>query len=195
MKHNICLVAVGLTIVAVLSSCGGGNQTTEPVEEIDPATTAIQELTKDDKIPYETTKQIREDIERALFDIGAVTDSMTLYVMDGNESDSISILISWSGMALEVQFPDYVNASVIHTKEVAQKYNLTVSDIDVGFSRGEGEAVTWHSTDGVSGTLFDSYGADSMSAVSFENQTLGDLIARYGCTNEFYDLSEYEEQE
>lgn len=189
-KKLISLFPVFLVAILLLS-CGNNNPSTEPVEEVDPATAYLEELSKDDLIPYETCKQIKQDIEQELSDIGLFVEPMTLYVMDGDDSESISIHIAWAGMALAVQFPDYVNASIIHINEVAEKYNLTVSDYFVAFSRGEGEGITWHSTDGVSGEVFDSYGADAVSAVSFKNQTISDLVARYGCTNEFYDLSEY----
>lgn len=191
MKRVITLVISCLALTVLLFGCGKGNQEVEPIEEKDPATVAIQEFSEDDTIPYETIKLIQSDIERELSSIGAVTDQMSLYVMDGNDSNSISILIGWEGMVLAVQFPDYVNASIIHINEVAQKHNLAVSDYDIGFSRGEGEVLTWHSTDGISGELFDSYDSDT---TSFQDQTVQDLVDRYGCTNEFYDISEYEAQ-
>jgi len=94
--------------------------------------------------------------------------------------------LDYAGMVLRVPFPDYANALSIQSAELAEDYGENIYKISVQFTGGQGKFITWESYDGFSGKLTDTYDG----TITFYNQTIKDLVNRYGCMDWFYKLSE-----
>lgn len=134
------------------------------------------------EIPYEKCSQFTQELE-AYF--SAYGNSLKIGVMGAE--DGVDVFLHFPGMPLRVQFPDFANALVVQSEEIAQRLDVPVRSIETAFTTGsENEKIIrWETKDGVTGTLADNYEGN----VVLTGQTIGDLVARYGCTNEFYDLT------
>ncbi len=137
------------------------------------------------KIPYETCSQFTQELETYF---SAYGNSLKIGVL-GYE-DGVDVFLHFPDMPLRVQFPDFANALVIQSEEIAQRLNVPIRSIETAFTLGDEDTriIRWETTDGTTGVLADNY----EGTIMLRDQTIGDLVARYGCTNEFYDLSEYE---
>ena len=175
------LVGLLIAVCCTVAGCGGESGETS---EIPPAEqSALSEPAHE--IPEETLNAIRREL-RGYF-----------YGFDGNSITSVSdcdgaldIGLYYVGMVTRVPFPDYVNALSVQSTELAAEYGEDIYKISVQFTGGQGKSITWESSNGVSGDLTDTYDG----ALSLPDQTVEDLVERYGCMNWFYNLSGDAEQ-
>ena len=176
MKKSISFLLT-LLLLFSLSACGSENNksVTNPSAEQSTPTESP------DEIPQETLSAIQRELHEYF------------YGYDGNSTISVSdydgaldVSLNYEGMVLRVPFPDYANALAVRSKELANEYGEDIYRISVQFTGGQGKSLAWESYDGISGNLTDTY----EETISLSEQTIDDLVERYGCMNWFYPLSE-----
>ncbi len=165
-------LCIALSLLLVLSGCGGQQpESAQTPSEIDGA---------DAGIPQETLA----DIQGKLIDFFPGYDDVSVYVSDND--GALKIFMQANGMVMQVTFPDYANALVVQSQELAAEYGLSVSEVSITFTAGEDNLVNWCTSDCISGTLLDSYNGKKLFLI---NQTISDLVDRYGAMNWFYPLN------
>lgn len=134
------------------------------------------------EVPYEICSQFTQELEAYFSPYG---NSLKISVL--RYEDGVHVLLHFPGMSLRVQFPDFANALVIQSEEISQRLDVPVRSIETAFTLGDEDTkiIRWETKDGKTGVLADSY----EGTIVLRDQTIEDLVARYGCTNEFYDLS------
>lgn len=167
MKRTLALCFVFALLLCGCSSAPPQN--TEPIVEANKG------------IPYETLKAIEDEL-RTFY--SERDNDASIYVSD--DDGALDISLNAEGMVAQIVFSDYANALVIQSQELSAKYDLSVSLVSVTFTAGKDSLMNWRTSDCISGTLVDTYdGADLL----LHNQTIEDLVDRYGAMNWFYPLS------
>lgn len=167
MKRSLLLLVLTALMVVSFSGCGSTDSGTESVHEV----------------PQETCLSIRQELYEYFH---GFDDNSEVSVFGYN--GALVIDLTYEGMVLRVPFPDYVNALIVQSKELAAKYGEDIYEIGVRFTGGQEKSLIWVSYDGVSGNLTDTY----EDTIFLPDQTVQDLVDRYGCMDWFYQLSEPE---
>lgn len=182
MRKNIAQRTVAALLCAavcfgLLAGCGNGSEqssSSPTVEQTAPTESSYE-------VPEETCSAIRRELHEYFY---GYDGNSTVSVSDYNGALDISLY--YDGMVLRVPFPDYANALSIQSKELAAEYGEEIYKITVQFTGGQGKSIAWESYDGISGDLTDTY----EETISLSDQTIDDLVERYGCMDWFYQLSE-----
>lgn len=177
MKRKVlALIFTGL-IVAAFAGCGSPDSV-----EATPAP-----MPTPTESSYEVPSETCISIQQVLYEyFHGFDDNSVVSVSDYD--GALDIVLRYDGMVLRVSFPDYANALSVQSKELAAEYGESIYKITVQFTGGQGKSITWESYDGISGDLTDTY----EDAINLPDQTIQDLVDRYGCMDWFYQLSEPE---
>ncbi len=138
----------------------------------------------DTKIPQETLN----DINTRLTDFFYGHDNVSIVVLDDGDG-AFETSLHAVGMVLQITFPDFANAMVIQSQELAEEYGLSLSEVSITFTAGEEDVMRWSTNDCISGILFDAYNGNE---ILLKNQSIADLVDRYGAMDWFYPLSSAE---
>lgn len=135
---------------------------------------------------FETAFETSRAIEEKLMDFLNTHSDVSISVLVLHSNGTLDISLCAEETMLQAAFPDYANALVVKSQELAAEYGLSISQISVVFTSGEDNMMTWRTTDCISGFALDTYcGADFWA----DNQTIADLVDRYGAMNWFYPLT------
>ena len=183
MKRKIISRILAALMVVALAACGSPDAVEEiPTPEVEdtPTPTPTESVYE---VPQETCMSIQHELYEYFhgFDENSV-------VSVSDCAGALDIFLCYEGMVLRVPFPDYANALSVQSKELAAEYGEEIYRITVQFTGGQGKSITWETYDGISGNLVDTY----EDAIDLSNQTIQDLVDRYGCMDWFYQLSEPE---
>lgn len=137
----------------------------------------------DEYIVYQQPTNIIEEKLMAFLDTHR---DISISVFVQRYDDALEILLFAEEATLKTAFSDYANALVVKSQELATEYGFSISQISVVFMSGEDNMMTWRTTDCISGFFFDTYDG---SDVWVDNQTIQDLVDRYGTMNWFYPLT------
>lgn len=185
MKRKIILLVLAVLMVVSFAGCASPDvaevvPSPEPEAKDTPTPTPTESVYE---VPQETCMSIQRELYKYFH---GFDDNSVVSVSDC--TGALDIFLCYEGMVLRVPFPDYANALSVQSKELAAEYGEEIYRITVQFTGGQGKSVTWESYNGISGNLVDTY----EDAIDLSNQTIQNLVDRYGCMDWFYQLSEPE---
>lgn len=131
------------------------------------------------EIPYETCQAIEGEIS----DYFSGYD-VKVYVFGSKGVLDVSMYNE--GQVSKAPFADFANALIIKTQELANSYELSIGSVELTFSAGEDDFLKWTTYDCKSGQLGDTYNGKFLLK---NDQTIQDLVDRYGAMNWFYELA------
>ena len=178
MKRLFLALILAWLMLVSLAGCGSPDSDT-PLQNAE-STELIAEV--DTGVPDETLDAIKSAL-KAFF--SERDEDASIYVFGDDGTLDISLDAEGMVMGFQTVFPDYANALVIQSQELAAEYDLSISQISVTFTAGEDNLRNWTTYDCISGILADTYDGGKLVLV---DQTIEDLVDRYGTEGWFYPI-------
>lgn len=168
--RKLCIVLFALLLLAGCTSQQGAEPSPTPAES-----------------GTEIPQEVLSDIEGRLTDFLSEYGDVSIFAFD--DGGALRTSFHADGMVLQVTFPDYANAMVVQSQELAAEHDLSISEVSVTFTAGEDNTMSWRTNDCSSGTLIDAYNGNELL---LKSQSIADLVDRYGAMDWFYPLTSEE---